>query len=512
MSLLETDTHESYWRQMALDADKRALAAEKKVLELEEIIKKQALKFEQERQRFEGELAKLKQMLFGKRSEKMPRVSAELKKNGFLDSTDPSEVKKTRQQRQAEREKVPTVKKHYPVPADKRHCPTCSDSELKALGPGKETVTYEYIPASIEKHVHIQETLTCPSCDYIVTANAPVKPVENGKYGASFISHVVTAKCCDSLPLYRMEKQFKRIGLPLSRSTLCDLFHQAASITKPIWQRMVDLVALEPLVLADETPIPVMQAKKTHKGYVWAFIVSFGILYYYSKSRSSETPNNILGTSNGILLADAYAGYNKVCEPGSRIRAACWAHVRRKFFDAQANAPDEAKFALDIILDLYKIEYEAVAQKILGTESHLALRRERAPPIISSFESWLAEQKDQHLPKGPMGKAISYALDNLKELKVFIDDVRVPLDNNASERALRIIALGRKNYLFAGNGEAAQNLAGLYSLVATCEMHGINPESYLTDILTRVHTHPAKKIDDLLPHRWKELFADNLNS
>lgn len=483
-----------YWRQKALEAEKRAIAAEKRILELE------------------GELAKLKQMIFGKRSEKMPRVSAELKKNGFLDSADPSEVKKTRQQRKAEREELPEVKKHYTVPKDKRHCPKCNNSELKALGPGKETITYEYVPAHFEKHVHIQETLTCSCCDYIVTADAPVKPVENGKYGASFISHVVIAKCCDSLPLYRMEKQFKRIGLPLSRSTLGDLFHQAASITKPIWQRMVDLVALEPLVLADETPIPVMQAKKTHKGYVWAFITSFAIAYYYSKSRSSDTPNQILGTTKGILLADAYAGYNKVCEPGARIRAGCWAHVRRKFFDAQANAPDEAKYALDTILNLYKIEYDAAAQKILGSKEHLALRKNRAPPIIANFESWLKEQHDQHLPKGPMGKAISYALDNLNELKVFIDDVRVPLDNNASERALRIIALGRKNYLFAGNGVAAQNLAGLYSLVATCEMHGLNPESYLTDILTRVHSHPAKKIDELLPHRWKELFADNLNN
>lgn len=488
MNNLETD---SPWRQRALDAEKRAIAAEKRVLELE------------------GELDKLKRMLFGKRSEKMPLISTELKKNGDLKKTDNTQVQKTRRQRKAEREKLPAVEKHYAVPTDERHCPKCNNSELKAIGPGKETITYEYVPAHIEKHVHIQETLTCPCCDYIVTASAPVKPVENGRYGASFISHVVTAKCCDSLPLYRMEKQLKRHCLPLSRSTLCNLFHQAASITQPIWQRMLGLVKDEPLVLADETPIPVMQKIKTHKGYVWAFITSFGIVYYYSKSRSSDTPNKILGSSNGILLADAYSGYNSVCEPGARIRAACWAHVRRKFFDAQANAPDEAKKAIDTILKLYKIEYEAIAKKIFGTESHLALRKERALPIISKFESWLKEQNDQHLPKGPMGKAISYALDNLSELKVFVNDVSVPLDNNASERALRIIALGRKNYLFAGNDDAAQNLAGLYSLVATCEMHGINPSAYLTDILTRVHTHPAKKIDELLPHRWKDIFADN---
>ena len=273
---------------------------------------------------------------------------------------------------------------------------------------------------------------------------------------------------------------------------------------------MRELVSQEPLVLADETPIQIMAKEKTKKGYIWAFVLNSFITYVFSDSRKSETPNLVLGSSTGVLVADGYAGYNQVCENG-RLRAGCLAHVRRKFFDAKAYAPIESQHALDTILELYKIEYEAARKNILGELEHQELRQERAPPILDKFKSWLIKQKENHLPKGPMGKAISYALDNWQPLSVFVKNAKVPLDNNASERALRTIALGRKNYLFVQTKEAGENLAGLYSLIATCEMHGVNPEKYLADVMIRVQTHPAKNIDELLPQRWEEKFGDEVD-
>lgn len=258
------------------------------------------------------------------------------------------------------------------------------------------------------------------------------------------------------------------------------------------------------LVLADETPLPVQSENKTHRGYLWSFINEDFILYRYSHTRSSLTPSDVLKDSQGTLLADAYSGYNRICTPKGRTRAGCWAHVRRKFFEAKESAP-EAEVVLAHIRSLYQIEYNAANKELMGSEEHYGLRKTQALPIVEELHKYLLEQQGLHPPKTPMGKAIGYALNNWKELNQFIENAKLPLDNNASERALRIVALGRKNYLFAGNNEAAANLAGLYSLVASCELHGVNPEHYLADLLIRVQTHPQQQIVDLLPHRWKNI-------
>ena len=205
-------------------------------------------------------------------------------------------------------------------------------------------------------------------------------------------------------------------------------------------------------------------------------------------------------------MVDGFSGYNGVCTPEARIRAGCWAHARRKFFEAKDTAP-EAAHVLEQIKSLYQVEYEAANLGLLGSEQHRELRNNKSGPILSELRRYLVEQSSTHPPKSPMGKAIGYVINNWQELIRFIDDQQLPLDNNASERAIRIIALGRKNYLFAGNDEAAANLAGLYSLVASCELHNINPETYLGDVLIRVHTHPQKMIEELLPKKWKEIFG-----
>jgi len=226
------------------------------------------------------------------------------------------------------------------------------------------------------------------------------------------------------------------------------------------------------------------------------------ITYVFSRSRSGETPVRVLGDTIGKLLVDGYSGYNKVTVPGGRERAGCLAHLRRKFFEAQSAAPEAAKRAMDFILEVYKIERAALDNDLLGTPEHLAMRQRASKALMDDFKAWLDAEQAKHPPRGPMGEAIGYALGQWDALTLFLTDAHLPVDNNASERALRVAALGRKNFLFIGTDEAGENLAGLYSLIATCEANGVNPVEYLAEVLLRVQTHSASRIDELLPHNW----------
>jgi transposase len=458
----------------------------------------EVLKLQESNDALQAEIALLKRKVFGKRSEKMPPIKPKNTK------ASDEQTKAKRQERKAQRKELPEVVYTHSLEDKDKHCPRCGSLDFKQVGEGRTSIVYEYVPARFLRQVHVQETWACSCGEHLITAKGPTKPVEGGQYGAGFIANIVTAKCCDSIPLYRMEKQLKRIGLPVSRSTLCSLFHQASFALKPIYERMLDLMPSYSLVLADETPIPVQAAKKTHKGYIWSFINDDFILYRYSDTRGGITPKEVLKESQGVLMADGYSGYNQACLDDTRKRAGCWAHARRKFFEAQDSA-QVSKHALDKIKDLYQVEYDA-ANAGVDESGHLKLRQDRSRAILNELHVWLIEQQTIHPPKSLMGKAIGYTLNQWDELNHFVNDPKIPLDNNASERALRIIALGRKNYLFAGNKNAAENLAGLYSLMASCELHGINPEKYLRDVLIRVHTHSQTKLDELLPHRWMHQF------
>lgn len=379
---------------------------------------------------------------------------------------------------------------------------------MRPLGEGKRTVVYEYVPARVERQVHVQETLACRCGEGLLTAPAP-KAIEQGQYGPGFLAHVVTAKCCDSLPLYRQAKALARAGVPVARTTLCDLFHEVAAATAPLSARLLTLVREAFLVHADETPQRVLEEGKTRRAYVWTFRTEELITYVHSPSRSGATPQEVLGGTKGYLLVDGYTGYNRVTLPQGRVRVGCWAHVRRKFFDALLTAP-EAKTALELILELYRVEHAARDAGKLGSPQHLRARHTQSAPILERFAAWMEEQLPRHPPKSPLGVALRYAQGQWSALTRFLEDAVLPLDNNPAERALRAMALGRKNYLFVGSDEAGQNLAGLASLVATCEACGVNPEAYLADVLLRLDSHPAARLDELLPHRWRP--APALNS
>lgn len=335
--------------------------------------------------------------------------------------------------------------------------------------------------------------------------------VDKGEYGPGLLAHVVVSKCADAMPLHRLAQRIERGGVPMSRSTLGDLFHLSASLLAPLSMHLLQRIAASEVVWADETPPRVLDVKKTRLSYLWTFLTQNArgewlIGYRFSMGRASRTPKEVLGGTRGALVVDAYTGYNAVTLPEGRTRVGCWAHVRRRFFDALATAP-EARGAMDFILELYRVEAQAREAGVVRTTAHRELRQLRSAPVLEQLRTWLQAQAPRHPPKGPLGQAISYALKQWEALSRFVSDERLPLDNNRSEGALRKAALGRKNFLFVGHEAAGENLAGLYALVATCEANGVNPEEYLADVLLRVQTHPNSRINELLPHEWQRARA-----
>ncbi len=454
----------------------------------------------------EQTVANLQRHIFGRRSEKMPSVASELQKAGAI-TTDAEETLAKRRDAAQRKRTLPSREIHHRVREDQKTCPKCGGREFTSLGDGKVTEVYELIPARFERQLHIQEKLRCRCGETILTADGVPKVYDKARYGPGFLAHVVVSKCADSIPLYRQAKRYRREGVPIDRSTLVDLFHRTAELLSPLVARLLALVAEKEIVLADETTLRVQAKEKTRIAWLWNFIArdEFDkelIAYVFSNSRSGETPARVLEGTIGKLLVDGYTGYNRVTLPGARERAGCLAHLRRKFFDARNFSP-AAQRVLDLILEIYKVERAALDKEILGTPAHLAMRQARSQQVMDELKALLLTEQPKHLPKGPMGEAIGYALAQWDALTLFLTDARLPIDNNASERALRIAALGRKNFLFVGHNQAGENLAGLYSLIATCETNGGNPIDYLTDVLIRIQTHPASRIDELLPHRWQ---------
>jgi transposase len=444
--------------------------------------------------------------VFGQRSEKIPPLASEIRDPERAERERIAAVQKRRENQEKKR-KLTTRRIEHTVPEDRKVCPKCGGHDFSKLGGGLVTELFDLVPALIERQLHVQEKLRCRCGEAIITAEGPSKVYDKARFGPNFMAQVAVSKCADALPLYRQAKMYRRAGVPVDDSTWGDLFHRTAELVKPIYERLVDVISKMEIVLADETNHRVQAPKKTRTAWLWSFIGREQadrdlIAYVYSPNHSSETPKRILAGTIGKLLADKYVGYDQVTLPGGRERAACFAHVRRYFFEAQSTAPNAARQAMDFILELYRIERDALDRDVLGSPEHLAIRQTKSRHVMNRFKAWLDAERDRHLPKGPMGVAIRYALDQWNELSLFLTDARLPLDNNVSERALRIAALGRKNFLFVGNDTAGENLAGLYSLIATCETNGINPVEYLADILLRVQTHPASRIDDLLPHNW----------
>ena len=446
----------------------------------------------------------LERRVLGPKSEKMPPVEGELAREKR--SKEDAEARRLRalEKRRANAALRENLQKqtvtHHLSDKDKK-CTRCGKIADREFSVGKKTTMFDYVPGYFVRQEHVQEKVACACGEFVATAPPPRKPFEGGLYSAGFVAHLIVMKCGDSIPLHRLAKQYQRLGIPMSRSTITDQFQAAAEKLEPLSKRLLNLVARSDIVQADETSLMMQRPHK--RGFVWAFLSGGLIAYRFSPDRSGETPRDVLGGTTGTLVVDAYTGYNRVTDVEGRERASCLAHVRRRFFDASQTAPAEARRALELILDVYRVEHDVKERGIVRTAEHLELRQTRGRAAMNAFTKWLDEEKDRHPPKSPLGQAISYARNRGDTLTRFLEDVRIPLDNNASESALRVVALGRKNYLFVGSPETGQNLAGLYSLVSTCESHDVDPIEYLRDVLLRVDTHPASRIDELLPHHWQ---------
>ncbi|MCE9674130.1 IS66 family transposase, partial [Myxococcus stipitatus] len=323
----------------------------------------------------EAKMAALERRLFGKKTEKLPPVAKELKPSSTSaedEAARAASALQTRRERAARKAAVAVEREvHHEVPAKERRCPACGSAALKPLGAGRRTAVYERVPDFFEKQVHVQEVLACTCGRGVVTAPAPPKVVDKGEYGPGLLAHVVVSKCADAMPLHRLAQRLERGGVPMSRSTLTDLFHQSASVLLPLSTHLLHCIASAEVVLADETPLRVLDVKKTRRGYLWTFLTqtpegAWLIGYRFSLGRAGKTPMEVLGGTPGALVVDGYTGYNVVTLPEGRMRVGCWAHVRRRFFDALPTAP-EAREAMDLILELYRVEAQARDAGVVGT-------------------------------------------------------------------------------------------------------------------------------------------------
>ena len=472
-------------------------------------------------EQLKAQIAKLKRMQFGKSSEKLDSQIAQLELQ--LDELEEDEADAAAKSPAVVQELIKeTPEKPYrkPLPdhlprQDEVHepactCPNCGGA-MRKLG---EDVTeiLDYVPASFKVIRHVRPKLSCRVCETIVQQPMPSLPIERGRPGPGLLAHVLVAKYADHLPLYRQSGIYAREGVELKRSTLADWVGRCAALLDPLIEALRKDVLSSGALHGDDTPVPVLAPGlgKTKTGRLWTYVRDGrpwgsdqppAAVFFYSADRKGEHPQSHLKNFKGVLHADGYAGFNAIFETGKVIEAACWAHVRRKFFDVHAaNASPIAKEALDKISALYAIEAQIKGQP---PDERQLYRQAHAAPLIADLKAWLDVTLQKLSGKSDLAGAMRYALSRWKALTNYIDDDRTEIDNNAAERSIRGIALGRKNYLFAGSDNGGNRASTIYSLIETCKLNTIDPEAYLRDILARIPDHKINRINELLPWNWQ---------
>jgi hypothetical protein len=316
---------------------------------------------------------------------------------------------------------------------------------------------------------------------------------------------VIVSKYADHLPLHRLEGIFARQGVELSRSTMCQWMAQCAALLKPVYQRMIERVRSSKVIHTDDTPVPVLDGSRdtTRQGRMWVYLgdaLHPYAVFDYTPSRKRDGPATWLDGFKGYLQADAFGGYDGIYATGDVTEVACWSHARRKFYDARGSAPGVAHAAMAWIARLYEVESLA---KELDAAQRCALRQQRSRPLLASLHPWLIEQRSATLPKSPIATAIGYTLGNWEALCRYTQDGGLNIDNNASERELRRIAVGRKNWMFAGSDHGGNTAAILFTFTASARRHELDPWRYLRDVLTRLPDTPVSEVDQFLPDRWR---------
>ena len=410
-------------------------------------------------------------------------------------------------------------------------CLCCGGGRLRKLGEDV-TETLESIPRQWKVIQHVREKFTCRDCEKISQAPAPFHVIARGWAGPNLLAMIVFEKFGQHQPLNRQAERYAREGVPLSLSTLADQVGACASVLRPIYDRLQAHVLAAERLHGDDTTVPVLAKGKTATARSWVYVRDdrpFGgrappaAVFYYSRDRSGEHPQRHLANFGGVLQADAYSGYGKLYEPGRApgpiTEAACWSHARRKFYvlaDIETNARRKAQGKTSAVISpmaletvrridaLFEIERSING---LGADQRKTVRQDRSAPLVASLQTWMREERARLSRHNDLAKAMDYILKRWDAFTRFLDDGRICLSNNAAERALRGIALGRKSWLFAGSDRGGERAAVMYSLIVTAKMNDIDPQAWLADVLARIADHPARELDELMPWNWTPLKA-----
>lgn len=457
------------------------------------------------------QLAELKRLIFGSKSERF--VSANDPQQGSLfdlpdlELTQKPEEEITYKRKKPENKKQPLrteLPAHLPRKVEVIEPDNIPEGAVKIGEAVTELLDYE--PAHIHVRRIVRPKFLIESNDEetnIIIAELPSLPIPKGNADAGLLAHILISKFVDHLPFYRQIQIFKRNQVTIAESTISGWFNATCKLIEPLYEALKKEVVSADYLMADETPLPVQTKDKpgaTHKGYDWVYFAPKKrlVLFDYRKSRSSEGPDEILKDFSGYLQTDGYAAYNHFEKQTDITLLACMAHARRAFDKAKDNDLVRAEYALKQFQQLYAIEREAREQE-LNPEAIKALRQEKAVPILTELGTWLKEEIYKVVPQGRIGRAIAYTLKLWPRLIRYIDDGCFQIDNNLIENSIRPVALGRKNYLFAGSHDAAQNAAMIYSLLATCKINNVEPFGYLRNVLATISDHPANQLNKLLP-------------
>jgi len=420
------------------------------------------------------------------------------------------------------RQKLPVHLPRLPIEHDlnesEKACPCCGEQRQR-IGQEKNE-QLEHLSSNFVVLEHIRHKYACKHCNsghcqkcdgqaHIDLAAKPQQPIEKGMAGPGLLAYVVTSKLADHLPLYRLEQIFARQQVNISRSTLCGWMAAAANVVQPLYKLMCDRVRQSDVLHTDDTTVPILHEGHCRQGRLWTYVGDEHhpyIVYAYTPTRSGQGPLGWLGSWKGFLQADAYAGYDKLYARGDVKEVACWAHTRRKYFDAQESDPARALWMLEMIRQLYAVEKEAAGR---DAPTRRLLRQSQSATILEQIRLWLIEQQAQVLPRSPIAQAIGYTLNQWPALTVYTSDPRLSPDNNAAERALRRVAVGRKNWQFAGHDESAQGHAVLWSLIASAQRHELDVQFYLRSVLAYLPALPPEELQNYLPDVWKrDLMAE----
>jgi transposase len=511
-------------REQLAAAESRAEAAEARAAAAENEAKSYALQIE----KLKFTIAKLRHMQFGQSAERGAILEqlelqlagleenaawAQAERDAAAAAAAKINVAPFQRKRPARRplpDDLPRERLVHPAPAS---CPCCGGATLRKIG---EDITemLERVPASWKVIQHVREKFSCRSCETIAQTPAPSHPIARGRAGPLLLAHILYCKYGLHLPLNRQSMTYAREGIHLDVSTLCDWVGASSDALMPLVEEIRAHVFAAERIHADDTPVKVLAKGKCRIGRLWTYVrddrpfagtAAPAAAFFYSPDRGGVHPDAHLATYSGLMQADAYAGFNRLYaagrQPGPITEAMCWAHARRKFFDvARLNKAPIAMEAVKRIDALFEIERDINGKPPWERQR---VRAEHSRPLVAELKMWLQAQRAKLSAHSETAKAIRYSLNCWSGLVRFLEDGRLCMTNNAAERTLRCVAVGRHNWTFAGSDEGGRRAAAIYTLVETCKLNGVDPQAWLAHVLARLPDHPARRIAELLPWNWK---------